>query len=165
MAIEHQPPDGFKLPWQERLIFLAGPIQGAPDWQEQAINLLNTNYHVANPRHTYPEGTFDYDKQVEWEWLQLERAAEHGGIIFWFAAQDYNLEYEEGRPYAQTSRIEFGEVFGWKKYHSVNVAVGIEPGYEGGNERYFRKKAKHFGIPVRDSLARICHDVMQGTKG
>lgn len=153
------------MPWHEKLIFLAGPIQGATDWQTEAIRLLNTNYHVANPRHDYAEDEFDFDKQVEWEWQQLERAAEHGGILFWFAAQDYNEPYEEGRAYAQTSRIEFGEVFGWKKYNSsLNVALGIDPGYEGGNESYFRKKANHFNVPVRDSLRLTCRDVLHGIR-
>ena len=35
------------------VIFLAGPIQGAPLWQDQAITLLSTmapHIHIASPR-------------------------------------------------------------------------------------------------------------------
>jgi hypothetical protein len=165
MAIEHQPPHGFKLPYHEKLIFLAGPIQGAPNWQGEAIELLNTNFHVANPRRDGYDESFDKDKQIEWEWDQLERAALHGGIIFWFAAQDFDLPYEEGRAYAQTTRIEFGEVFGWEKYNpAINIAFGIDPDYEGGNGFYMRKKVLKFGIPVRDNLPAVCHDILRDMK-
>ncbi len=32
------------------VIFLAGPIQGALDWQAEAIRQLGDRAHVANPR-------------------------------------------------------------------------------------------------------------------
>ncbi|CAN5379415.1 hypothetical protein BH10PAT3_BH10PAT3_3000 [soil metagenome] len=169
MAIEHQPPNGFKLPSHEKLIFLAGPIQGAQDWQAQAIDLLDTNFHVANPRHDYGDIVFDEAhkiKQVRWEKHQLVRAAQHGGIIFWFAAQDQSLKYEEGRAYAQTTRIEFGRAFGWKDFKpSVNISVGIDPHYEGGNDFYIRDTAAELNIPVRDRLLIVCRDVLRGIHG
>lgn len=53
------------------IIFLAGPIQGADDWQSKAIKYLNKNrddqdFVIASPRLEYKAKDFDYDKQVEW---------------------------------------------------------------------------------------------------
>lgn len=150
----------------EKLIFLAGPIQGAPNWQEEAIEKFKALYHgmaisahIANPRLKETEESFDdeaYKAQVDWEKKLLRRAAENGAVIFWFASQDTNVEYPYGRAYAQTSKLELGRVLGWKDYdHSLKLHVGIEPGYQGGNERYIRMAADDFNIPVIDNLKEL----------
>ncbi len=76
--------------------------------------------------------------------------------VFWFAARDKDLPYEEGRAYAQTSRIEIGKVLGWKDYEpQIKVAVGFEPTYTslgGGSERYIRDECRLYSMPVHDSL-------------
>ena len=44
------------------LIFLAGPIQGAEDWQRTAIGLIsreNPALDIANPRGDYSNKKFD----------------------------------------------------------------------------------------------------------
>ncbi len=46
------------------LIFLAGPIQGAPDWQSEAISIIHDidpAIAIASPRKDYPEGEFVYE--------------------------------------------------------------------------------------------------------
>ena len=166
MAIEHQPPDTLSLDPSERLYFLAGLIQGAPDWQAEAFNALDDiapkrTIHVANPRREYIGIRFDYDKQVEWEERNLLRASRNGGILFWLAAQDPDLPYEVGRAYGQTTRFEFGEAIGWMRYDpAINIALGIEVGYV-GNERYYRKKAASFNINVNTTLERTVDALMK----
>lgn len=169
---EHQPPVATEIPQSEKLIFLAGPIQGAPDWQKEAIKTLSNSYirsdtlHIANPRRA---GGLDpdfndekYEEQVKWEKHHLRQAARQGAIIFWFAAQDLSLQYKEGRPYAQTSRIEFGRVMGWLDYNpAIEVAIGIEPDYEGGSERYFRGCAKEHYLPIFDTLGVVCEEAVK----
>ncbi len=47
-----RPPEN-KLLTGEQIVFLAGPIQGAPDWQSELGNSLLTsdsNIYVASPR-------------------------------------------------------------------------------------------------------------------
>lgn len=61
-----QPPEIIKT--EGPVIFLAGPIQGAPEWQADAGNLIheiNPTVIVASPRRDYPEGTFVYERQVD----------------------------------------------------------------------------------------------------
>ena len=140
-----QPPE---IVFVERpLIFLAGPIQGAPDWHSEArtiIHDLRPDVVVASPRKDYSPGEFVYEKQVDWETRYLKLAGQLGVVCFWLAKQ---VQETPGRAYAQTSRFELGE---WKKEHQVSGAkltVGIEKGF--GNERYIRRR-----------LGQDCRDVL-----
>lgn len=165
-TIEHFPPEDHSLHDADKLLFSAGPIQGAPDWQSRATGLyteivanIGTDseiMHIANPRREYLDDTFDWDAQVDWEEHNLERAATNGGSLFWLAKRDYDLPYEEGRAYAQTTRFEYGDMTRRKMcIPSTNIVLGIEPGYK-GSERYYVRKANKLGIEVVDDLEAAC---------
>jgi hypothetical protein len=165
MAIHmHQPPLEIEASNKEPVVFLAGPIQGAAEWQMRAVEILQAaedlhhkalTIHVANPRRDYLDGEFSYAAQVSWEKAGLLRAAKYGAIIFWFAAQDSEQPYEQGRAYAQTSRIEFGRVMGWHDYNpDINIAIGIEPGYQ-GSERYYLTCAEEKNLRVYTTLEGV----------
>ncbi len=162
MAIEHRPPAEFHIASHDTLYFVAGPIQGAPDWQKEAFYHIDslaprTGTHVANPRRELIDIDFDYDEQVSWEKRGLWRAAKHGGILVWLAAQDHSLSYKEGRAYGQTTRFEFARAIGWRDYDPfVHVSIGIEPGYD-GSERYYRHAAAESGLPVHSTLEEACN--------
>jgi hypothetical protein len=126
MAVLVQPPTMEKPLTGGPVIFLGGPIQGAPDWQRQAFDLLDKegpeSLVVANPRRDTLGPDFNYDEQVDWESHWLYKAGTgrgHGVILFWFAAQ---IEEHPERVYAQTSRFELGEWFGRAQF------VRSEPG-------------------------------------
>jgi hypothetical protein len=131
-----QPPEIAKT--TEPVIFLAGPIQGAPDWQSEATKMIHDidpNIVVASPRKDYAEGEFVYEKQVDWETHFLRAAGNSGVVAFWLAAQAVETP---GRAYAQTTRFELAE---WKmkhQYENAKLAVGIEEGF--GNARYIRRR-------------------------
>lgn len=154
----HLPPSKDPIPPRKSLLFLAGPIQGSPDWQtptaEEIMHHL-PEAHLASPRRmAESHDEFDYEEQVLWELRHLQRARALGVISFWFAAQDHSLPYEEGRSYAQTSRVEIGRALGWldKPYPLV---VGFDPEYTpngGGNERYIRTMCRVAGVDVYNSL-------------
>jgi len=130
-----QPPEIVDVEGQ--VIFLAGPIQGAPLWQPEAASLIHSrkDIMVASPRKSYPEGTFVYEKQVDWETHFIGRAKRFGAVMFWLAKQ---LEDTPGRSYAQTSRFELGESKRDHERDGIKLVVGIEPGF--GNERYIRRR-------------------------
>lgn len=143
-------------PVEGPLVFLAGPIQGAPDWQAEALRWFAEHapaVAVASPRRVDRSHPFDYAAQVDWETHHLRRAAEHGAILFWLARE---AESVPGRAYAQTSRFELAE---WKVRHErdgVRLAVGIDEGFSGA--RYIRHR---FGqdcprVPLVSSLAAVC---------
>lgn len=143
------------------VVFLGGPIQGAPDWQSEAIDIIHSmdsGLMVASPRKEYPEGTFVYEKQVDWETHFLNRAATQGVVMFYLAGQ---VTETPGRAYGQTSRFELGE---WKqKYQNggVNLVVGIEEGY--GNAKYIRRRLNQDcpEVPILDSLQGTCEKTVE----
>jgi len=128
------------------VIFLAGPIQGTDDWQEQARLLVARHPQckhvtIANPRCSPrtpdPPVSFDFEAQVDWESRWLRRASQFGVLLFWLAKETVHLCH---RAYAQTSRWELSE---WKDrlaHQGTNtpLVVGIEPGFSG--ERYMRHR-------------------------
>jgi hypothetical protein len=153
-----QPPEIVEI--IEPIIFLAGPIQGAPDWQSEAATKIHDLDHsivVASPRKDYPEGTFVYEKQVDWETHFLRKAAKLGVIAFWLAAQTTDTP---GRSYAQTSRFELAE---WKmrhEYEGTRLTIGIDEGF--GNARYIRRR---FGqdcpeVTITDDLDEMCQNAV-----
>ena len=145
-----RPPDIIDV--DSPVIFLAGPIQGAANWQSQAIEIihnLDNGIVVASPRKDYAEGTFVYEKQVDWETHYLNTAAKLGAIVFWLASQ---ATVTPGRAYAQTSRFELGE---WKSKHEQEgtlLVVGIDEGF--GNARYIRHRLTQDcpDVPILDSI-------------
>lgn len=142
------------------VIFLAGPIQGAPDWQTEAASIIHdidSSIVVASPRRDYPEGTFVYEKQVDWETHFLRKAGRIGVVGFWLAAQ---TEETPGRAYAQTSRFELAE---WKmrhEYEGIKLTIGIEESF--GNARYIRRRFNQDcpEVKIADSLFAMCENAI-----
>lgn len=139
------------------LVFFAGPIQGAPDWQSVARDLIwefDPDLHIASPRRKYIDDSFDFDVQLAWETHYLRRAAREGVILFWLANEAH---HSCDRAYAQTTRGELSE---WRVRHeydpSIRIVVGIEEGFTGA--RWARQKLAEdqLDIPVFDSLEAVC---------
>ena len=142
------------------MLFIAGPIQGAPDYQtplaERVIQKTD-KVLVASPRRTVLPEHFDYDEQVDWEQVHLGRAATNGVCLFWLEARDFSLPYEKGRPFAKTTFGEFNYALGRKRENpAVNITMGIHPDYSksgGISERNIRSMARRAGLPVYGSIA------------
>jgi hypothetical protein len=142
------------------LVFLAGPIQGAADWQAEAIRTLQALspvLNIANPRHSYSSGSFEYAAQVDWESYHLHRAAAEGVILFWLAREG---THRCDRAYAQTSRFELAE---WKVRHErdgAKLVVGIEDGFTGAKyiRRRFGQDCPH--MPLCESLEDACRSAV-----
>ncbi|HAS47460.1 MAG TPA: hypothetical protein DCS93_43690 [Microscillaceae bacterium] len=141
------------------VVFLAGPIQGAPEWQAEATQILQKlapEIYIASPRKKYLDGQFVYAEQVDWETHYLNIAAKNGVVMFWLAKEE--THYPE-RAYAQTSRFELGE---WKVKHErdgVKLVVGIEKGFS--NERYIRRRLAQDcpQVVMPDTLIATCEQV------
>lgn len=138
------------------VLFLAGPIQGAPEWQQTAagiIHSLDSGIVVASPRRDYPEGEFVYERQVDWETEYLARAAGSGAILFWLAAQ---VQETPGRAYAQTTRFELGEHAAKHGFDGRIISVGIEEGF--GNARYLGRRLpqSYPKIALSETLEDTC---------
>jgi hypothetical protein len=161
------PPNNRPRSPEDAVAFFAGPIQGAPDWQEQALGLLvrisggRDDVCIANPRAPGPFHG-DYNGQVDWELHNLALAARTSTILFWLALPDPNGHHPPGRAYAQTSRFELGEWVGRSAHLKAPLFVlGIEPGFT--NERYLRRRIGWLWpeLEIPDTLERtieLLHD-------
>jgi hypothetical protein len=138
------------------IIFLAGPIQGALDWQKDAIGIiqqLNPAVHIASPRREYWSGTFDYAKQVDWETHFLRRAAHNGVVLFWLAREHV---HKPERAYAQTSRFELAEWKVRRERDGIKLVIGIDEGFS--NARYIRRRFSQDcpDVPIVNDLGETC---------
>lgn len=157
MGHVHIPP--VRTSVERPLIFLAGPIQGAPDWQAAAIALITVqapDIDVASPRRAETGGEFGEDKyqeQVDWEHDHLAIAAERGVTLFWLAREAVRIPE---RSYAQTTRFELGEAVTVHRFTGARVVVGIEDGFT--NARYLRRTIakKAPGIALCGTLEDTC---------
>lgn len=153
------------------VIFLAGPIQGSEDWHKQCYNFLKKEYErlstsykellpwkplfpnlvVCSPRRQsgIEKNEFEYKDQVLWETHHLRLAGKQGVVLFWFSNEkEQIIENGKIRPYAKTSRFEFGE---WKTRHDLtgaNVVLGLDTDWS--KEKYFLTRIEQDGsdIPV-----------------
>lgn len=149
------------------LIFLAGPIQGAPRWQNAATNLLDSPAaDIASPRYIgdHEEEIGDWvpglspEQQIGWETYHLTKAGEKGVILFWLSREETHYC---NRAFAQTTRFELGE---WKQRHLANGArlvVGIDPSFPGGGYIQYRLSQECPGIPIRPTLESACTEVLE----
>lgn len=125
-----EPITGITKKWK---VFLAGPIQGAPDWQSKLPEIENVVY-LSPRRESYPVPNFNYDEQVEWETQALRSA---NIVLVWIPKEDESIA---GRSYAQTTRFEVGENMARGK----NIILGIDETFPG--RRYFEHKANEYGV-------------------
>ena len=116
-------------------IFLAGPIQGAPDWHSKAISIFQ-DYPISNLTIACPKvanwDNHTFTQQVDWESQFLASASRRGCIMFWLAKEE---THNPDRAYAQTSRFELAE---WLTKSPHSVVVGIEAGFSGAKYLYYR---------------------------
>jgi hypothetical protein len=152
----------------DKVIFLAGPIQGAEDWQKQVEKIIkyyyngpgnltnteNANIIIANPRRAIAfekDNVVEYKKQVHWEEQWLYNASITGCVMFWLAAP---IDYTHLRTYAQTTRFELGEWFAKEQYNDIGLVIGIEPGFPG----------KEYIVERINDDSRICHSLANTIK-
>lgn len=159
------PPDhSYKDARGDPLIFLAGPIQGAEDWQAEAVSRIHTlrkDVWIANPRRaerTFGDfGADKYREQAIWEHHHLAFAGKYGVTIFWLANE---AEHDCGRAYAQTTRFELGETMAYHRWVNAKMVVGIDSAYTGAKyvRLTFREKAPR--VPILDSLQETCEQAI-----
>ena len=129
---------------EDIIIFLAGPIQGARNWQKEAIKIIEKlakgnnildKITIASPRWEHLSNKVDYETQVDWETEYLNKASKTGVIMFWLEKEQ---EHYCDRAYAQTTRFELAE---WKVKHQLlgaNIVLGIDEKFT--NRRYITRR-------------------------
>ena len=147
-----------KVQKEDIIIFLAGPIQGARNWQKEASEIIEKlakennildKITIASPRWEHLSNKVDYETQVDWETEYLNKASKTGVILFWLEkeqehycdrayAQTTRFELAEWKAYAQTTRFELAE---WKVKHQLleaKIVLGIDEKFT--NRRYITRR-------------------------
>lgn len=149
------------------LIYLNGPNEGAPDWQQEAIKLISRldtqqSIWIANPRYVYLDGAFVRREQTRWEGWFREKARDQGVNLFWLAKQ---VTPTPGRSYARTTRWELSESLGWYIHRSrkepSKIAIGIEEGFEGEDFIRDRMGEVYEEVPIYSDLEYTCQMVVE----
>ena len=149
----------------DRLIFLAGPIQGADHWNLEAvkhIHGLDNEVHIASPRQlTASKGDFTadmYKEQVDWEHHYLDYAAKYGVTIFWLANQVHDTP---SRAYAQTTRFELGWQFMRHCLLGARMVVGFDTNFS--NTKYLKMTLAKYApdVPLCSSLEETCEKAVE----
>lgn len=119
------------------LIFLAGPIRSAPNWQDKAIEILfsqEPNLIIASPRRGIRENIFKYlvtdnenyfPRQRTWERHYLNIASKTGAILFWLPGE---AEHDCEKAYGAMTRIELGQ---WMTRYSFDKNIRFCIGSDG----------------------------------
>lgn len=118
------------------LIFLAGPIRSAPNWQDEAIDFLlsqNSDLVIASPRRGVRDKIAPYiaqgdenyfPRQRVWERHYLDIASKTGAILFWLPGEaEHNCE----KVYGAMTRVEIGQwMTNYRHNNSVRFCVGSD---------------------------------------
>ncbi len=135
------------------VVFLAGPIQGADNWQSDAAKKIDhEDVIVASPRGVQLDDASHFG-QIDWEHFYLEEAAQRGVTLFWLAREAQHICT---RAYAQTTRFELAEALSRTRYEGTRVIVGIDPEFSGGRYIEYTINKKYPSVPVYRSLDQAC---------
>ena len=127
-------------------VFLAGPIQGAPEWQFTLPEVPGITW-LSPRRKSYEK--FDWNEQFDWETKMLRSS---DIVLFWIPEEKESIP---GRDYAQTTRTEIGEYLALGK----KIFFGCYSGWPG--ERYILEKLKDYnqssvpGRSLEDLIERV----------
>ena len=118
------------------IIFLAGPIKGAPNWQSEAAKILlsrEPSLVIASPRKELGEDLNQFlisgrngvfPRQRTWERYYLDLASKTGAILFWLPGQAY---FTPKKIYSAMTRLELGQwMANYRNDNSVRFCVGSD---------------------------------------
>jgi hypothetical protein len=126
-------------------VVLKGPVDGAQDWQSEAVTKLQDiepSLVICSPRGE--QDHIDPAELADWEAYYEDQAAKCGTIMIWLARQTQEISPNGGppQPFAQNELINLGA---WraKKLHDphINLVVGIDPEFAGAE--YVSKMLEH----------------------
>lgn len=124
-------------------IFLAGPTPRdakTESWRPEALQILELHdfegtVYVPENR-VYTDG-FDYDSQINWEWLALDMST---AIVFWVPRELNNMP-------AMTTNVEFGHYV-----KDGRVVLGYPK--DAPKMKYLHALADRYSVPVFHDLER-----------
>jgi hypothetical protein len=158
------------------LIFLAGPIKGAPSWQNEAVKIIHSlepNFFVASPSRRMGKEVAGYvvsgdsnyfQRQRAWEWHYMSLAAKKGCILFWLPGE---IQHSCDKSYAFMTSNEFGHWTAYKQWEQVNLAIGRDGNFREWSTLEFdlKKKVPEMITNIKETLEDTCKEAIKISKG
>lgn len=153
------------------LIFLAGPIRSAPNWQDDAIELLlskDDDILVASPRrgirdciapYVVQDSEEYFPRQRAWERHYLEYAARNGAIMFWLPGED---EHNCAKPYGAMTRLELGQwMTRYRNDSSVRFCVGSDDQFSELDTIRYDLSVDAPDKDIKTTLEETCYEALR----
>ena len=153
------------------LIFLAGPIRSAPDWQNKAIGIILSNdpdVVIASPRRELKDEFLDqqlkgddsyFHRQRAWERHYLDIASKTGAILFWLPGEE---EHNCRKVYGAMTRFESGLVLGWYKYDkSISFCVGTDGEFSEFDTMLYDFSSDAPNVEIKRTLEETCLEAIR----
>ena len=141
------------------VVFIGGPVEGAPDFQTPLARRLiaaTDDVFVASPRLARGYERPSTDKLLLWHQANLGRAAFNGVTAFWFAARDSRIPNESGEKYAHAAAFDFLWAIGQREQTpGTKVELGIHLDYHASGARsepFLRRLAQQANLVVHTSI-------------
>lgn len=153
------------------LIFLAGPIRGAPKWQDEAAKIILNKEPLAtiasptrrineNLQKYLAEGTENYfERQRAWERHYLDLASKRGTIMFWLPGE---AEHKCEKAYGAMTRIELGQwMTNYRHDNSIRFCVGSDGKFSELGTILYDLKLDAPDKKVFGTLEETCEEAIQ----
>jgi hypothetical protein len=153
------------------LIFLAGPIRNAPNWQDKAIKILfsqEPNLIIASPRRGIRNKISEYiiagnenyfPRQRAWERHYLDLASRTGAILFWLPRRKSLFSR---KVYGAMTRVELGEwMTNYKHDNSVRFCIGTDGKFPEMNTIEYDLSVNVPYKIISRSLEETCEDALR----
>lgn len=153
------------------LIFLAGPIRSAPNWQDKAIDFLfsqKSDLIIASPRRGVRDKIAPYivtgdenyfPRQRAWERHYLDIASKTGAILFWLPGE---AEHDCQKVYGAMTRVEIGQwMTNYKHDNSVRFCVGSDGKFSELNTVEFDLKLDAPDKDIKKTLEETCTEAVR----
>jgi hypothetical protein len=148
------------------LIFLAGPIKGAPNWQDEAIEILfsqNSDLTIVSPRRGVRDNVSKFivngnesffSRQREWERHYLDIASKDGAILFWLPKEE---EHDCQKAYGAMTRFELGQwITNYRHDNSLKFVIGSDGGFSELRTISYDLQLDAPDKEIYDTLERTC---------
>jgi hypothetical protein len=129
-------PKTYVLELRTPVIFLAGPVLSAPNWQDEAVKILSEHESgliIVSPRRGIRNEIAKYvatgdknyfPRQRAWERHYLDIASKIGCIMFWLPGEQI---HNCNKVYGSTTRLELGEwITNYRYDNSVRFCIGSD---------------------------------------
>jgi hypothetical protein len=156
------------------LIFLAGPIKEAPNWQDEAACFLLSQKRdllVASPRSGVRDEIAKYvligdetffSRQREWERYYLDVASQRGAILFWLPGE---VEHDCHKSYGAMTRLELGQwMTNYKHDRNVRFCVGSDGKFSELNTIRYDLQMDAPDKDIKKTLEATCREALRLAK-